>query len=284
VGKALFADVVNAGGRKIAALLESRPEEGVRQLLLAAATGAVVVALSTLASTLGAVAASRYLTPRLWGPGPTVREALGFSFSRLGVIAASLGLAFGWTLLIGAALGLPVGALAGASALASSAPAKIALGLLAALAAMAATLVLFLWFIVRFALIGQVIAMEPLGPLGVFRRSDALTSGSIGPGVAGWVKLRLTLLITVISVVLVIVSLVTGLPAFAVQVIYGNPFDPLNATPEAVPQLLLVPAQLLQVIAGAVFTPVYLAPFAVFYVDMRVRREGFDFALALEAA
>jgi hypothetical protein len=68
-----------------------------------------------------------------------------------------------------------------------------------------------------------------------------------------------------------------------VQMIYGHPFDPLNATPEAVPQLLLVPAQLLQVIGGGVFWPVYLAPWAVFYVDMRVRREGFDFALALEA-
>ena len=75
-----------------------------------------------------------------------------------------------------------------------------------------------------------------------------------------------------------------ALPALVVQGVYGNIFDPTHATPDAVPQALLVPAELLQVLVQSLFSPLYIAFAALFYVDMRVRREGLDLELALERA
>jgi hypothetical protein len=85
---------------------------------------------------------------------------------------------------------------------------------------------------------------------------------------------RAILLVTVVSVILVAVSLLSGMPALIVQFVYGNPLDPVHATP--VPQALLVPAELLQVVGQAVFNPLGLVFYALFYLDIRVRREGLD--------
>jgi hypothetical protein len=46
----------------------------------------------------------------------------------------------------------------------------------------------------------------------------------------------------------------------------------------------VVPAQLLQVIAGAAISPLYVVFQVIFYVDMRVRREGLDLELSTKAA
>ena len=88
---------------------------------------------------------------------------------------------------------------------------------------------------------------------------------------------------TWVFAILLVVGIVTGVPAMIVEFAYGHPFDPAGSDPDAVPQLLLIPAQLLQVGAQAVFSPLYLVFGALFYVDMRVRREGLDLELKLEA-
>jgi len=138
---------------------------------------------------------------------------------------------------------------------------------------------LVLWFLIRFVLASQVLAVEPLGAIASFKRTDALSSGRVGPGVMGLVKGRLTVLITILASILTLVSVVTGLPELVLRAVFGE--LSLFGTPTGVaPQALVVPAQLLQVVAGAVITPLYVVFQVVFYVDMRVRREGLDLELA----
>jgi hypothetical protein len=141
-----------------------------------------------------------------------------------------------------------------------------------------------LWCFLKFAPIGQVLAMEDLGPLATFRRTSALTSGRVGPGLLGLVKVRLTILITIIVLLLMMISLVSSAPVLFLQAVYGNIFDPLHATPDAVPQYLLVPAELVNVAVQSIVAPLYVAFQTVFYIDMRTRREGLDLELKLQRA
>jgi hypothetical protein len=75
----------------------------------------------------------------------------------------------------------------------------------------------------------------------------------------------------------------SGLPALFIQLAYSNPFNPTDPGLSAVPQMLLVPAELLQVVGQAVFNPLGLVFYAMFYLDMRMRREGLDLERRLEA-
>ncbi|KFA88476.1 membrane protein [Archangium violaceum Cb vi76] len=137
-----------------------------------------------------------------------------------------------------------------------------------------------LWYLLRFSLLAPVMAMEDLPAVPSFRRSGALLSGRVGPGFTGRVTVRAMILVTVVSIILIAVSVLCGLPALIIQFIHGSALDPA-ANPA--PQSLLVPAELLQVVGQAVFNPLGLVVYALLYLDMRVRREGLDLERRLEA-
>ncbi len=139
-----------------------------------------------------------------------------------------------------------------------------------------------LWYLLRFSLLAPVLALEDHPMRRAFRRSGELLSGRIGPGFTGRVTVRVMLLVTVLSLVLIAVNLLCGLPALLLQFIYGNPFDP-TAGVARVPNTLLIPAELLQVVGQAVFSPLGLVVYSMLYLDMRVRREGLDLERRLEA-
>ena len=90
--------------------------------------------------------------------------------------------------------------------------------------------------------------------------------------------------ITAMGLIIFLVSLISGAPALIINAIYGNIFDPMNANPDAVPQILLVPAELLNIAAQALITPLYVAFQTSFYLDMRNRREGLDLLRQIETA
>jgi hypothetical protein len=142
-------------------------------------------------------------------------------------------------------------------------------------------LVALLWFIIRVAVAPQVLAVEDVTGWGAFRRAGVLSSGRIGPGFDGWVKVRLTVLITVVGVILFILSGVANAPALIIQQVYGNVFDPMRATPGSLPQHFLVPAELIGTVLSALVQPIFTVVQTLFYVDMRVRREGLDLQLKL---
>ncbi len=234
---------------------------------------------SVLVSQVTGVAATAYIYPRLTGQGPAptvghaVRAAARRLFTTVGAVLLSFGLAAG----VAAVFFTPAVLLVGLGVW----RAKPALVVVAVPVLLVAMVALTLWFVLRFILTAQVTAAEPLSAFKVVRRTGALSSGRVGPGFTGWVKGRLTILVTVVFGILFLVSTLTGLPAVMVHVMYGSALDP---TSDSVPVALLVPAELLQVAASALIDPIYIVFQVIFYVDMRVRREGLDLELALRPA
>ncbi|MFY0577660.1 hypothetical protein ACN28S_28070 [Cystobacter fuscus] len=84
-----------------------------------------------------------------------------------------------------------------------------------------------LWYLLRFSLLAPVLAMEDLSAARSFRRSGELLSGRVEPGFIGRVTVRAMLLVTVVSLILLAVSALFGLPALVVQFAYRDPSQPL---------------------------------------------------------
>lgn len=269
--------------KQMTVLMQSQPEEAFRQLGISlgagGGTGLVFVAVSFIAG----VAASRYIWPAWLGQPVTVGESFARTLKSLPRTLSILLLTLLAPLLVLAVALAPSGALAiGAyQTLDTSPAATVVLALLAALLSGVALVGVVLWWILRFAVVHQVIALEDKGVWETFKRSGDLASGRIGKGFFSLVKWRLMVLITVGAAIIGAVSTLSSLPATLVQLIYGNALDPMNATPENVPQGLLIPLQLISVVAGAVVAPLSTVFTCVFYGDMRVRREGLDLELKM---
>lgn len=200
-----------------------------------------------------------YLLSLLWGIGINVLLALpGAACFGLGALLGRGGAGSGSTIL---GIVLAVGGIL-----------LISLGVLAA----------FLWYFLRFSLLAPVFAVEDLPAIAAFRRSGALISGRVAPGFMGRVKVRAMVLFTALSGIIIAVSLLFSLPTWIVRAAYGQLSDPSNAAAHPVPQLLLVPVELLQVFGQSIFTPLALVFYAMFYLDMRMRREGLDLGRRLD--
>lgn len=274
-----------------AALVTSRMTEELKNdlggtLLRFGVSSGAILLLTLFFTQVEGVAMSAYVYPRHVGTGaPSTGEALRQSLRRLGPTTVSLLLSLAWTLLVGILWQVPAAAaLGGGVVLTTRSGGSAALALLAvgAVLSVLAAVVALLWFVVRFFCLAQVAAVEPASAWQVFRRSDALSSGRVEPGFLGLVKVRLTLLITVVGLVLSVIYVVTGLPSAIVTAAYGNALDPMHSDQTAIPAALLIPAELFQVVVGSLVAPIYAVFAVVFYVDMRVRREGLDLALALD--
>ncbi len=283
VATARFAPALQGGLAAIEAA-QAHPEQVLQQALPALAGIVTVVLLNVAVGQIAGVATTHFVFPRLVDTGtPSVVDALRLAGQRLWPTLGTFALTFAWTALVGLGFLLPGALTVGGGVFAAL---QGSTGLGAALAIIGAGLsglglaVLVVWFLVRFVLTSQVIAIEGLGAVGCFRRTDALSSGRVGPGFGGWVKGRLTILITIVAVIVTVMSFITSLPELALKGVTGG-FDPTRAALDSsAPQWLLVPAQLIQVIAGAVIAPLYVVFQVIFYLDMRVRREGLDLELA----
>ncbi|MET0401114.1 MAG: hypothetical protein ABW123_01870 [Cystobacter sp.] len=240
---------------------------------------------------LNTLVVARYVVPTQLGNEATPQQSFQRAWKRLGSLSGAYLLSLLWGTGILLLLMLPGGVLLGvgaalvAQAQGSGGGASIllAVGLLAA-----GGIVLglgfvggMLWYLLRFSLLGPVLAMEELSARRAFRRSGELLSGRVEPGFIGRVTVRAMLLVTVVSLILIAVSLLFGLPALLLQLIYRDPANPMGSL---APQALLIPAELLQVIGQAVFNPLGLVVYATLYLDMRVRREGLDLERRLDAS
>jgi hypothetical protein len=273
------------GGAKMAELAQNDPGGFAAQMAVGSAGLLGTIFITLLMTEVASVATSHFIYPRLTGgAAPTVTASLAFAWQRFGRTAVAFTLSLGWALGVTLALQVPtVGLVIVGALLKGSVGTVLVLGL-ALFWGVAAAVVAMLWFFLRFMLLSQALGLEDGTALDAFRRAGALSSGRVEPGLLGLVKVRLTVLLTVVAGLLLTVTFVTSLPSLAIQVIYGNIFDPAHATPEAVPQLLLVPAELLQLLVTTLVTPLYVVFQVVFYVDMLVRREGLDLKLKLGAS
>lgn len=268
--------------RRVEETLGTDPESLLRQAVLGGAALCVVLGLYLWVSWLFSVAGTRYMVDSLLGRPTSIGDGLRQMWRRLGTVTLAFVLSTLWGLVVCLISMLP-GALLSAAGLAwaRSSPAGAVLAVFGGGLVILGMLVAALWYMLRFLLTAQVLAMEDKGTLAALRRSGELVSGRVGEGVLGLVKVRATILVTAVAAILLSVGMLAGLPAFIISAVYGNLFDPSQANPDAIPQALLVPAELLQVAAQAVFSPLYLTFTAILYVDMRVRREGLDLELKL---
>jgi hypothetical protein len=263
--------------------VEHAPIEVARQVAIGAAVAVPVLCAYVWVLWLAAIAASRYVVRESLGQSTSAAESVRYAFARLGPANRSLVLVallvaavcFGVVIIVA----IPIGV--GAAFLGSGA------GVLLALLAFAASFFLFLlafwWFVLRFLLIAPVLAVEDRGAVASLRRCGQLVSGRIGPGLMNIVKVRATVLVTVMMLVLLVVTSLGSLPSMLVTFAYSKPWDPAHYSPGLVPERLLIPAELFQVAVQALFGPLYIALGCLFYLDMRVRREGLDLELKLEA-
>jgi hypothetical protein len=246
---------------------------------------AVTLVLTFWVYWLSTLVVARYVVPAQLGEAVKPADGLRRGLSKLGALTVAYLCSLLWAVGITLLLVLPGGALTGVGAWLAAADSGGIVGfLLAGLGVLLGgfgVLAALLWYFLRFSLLAPVLALEDVSALKAFRRSGELLSGRVGPGFAGRVRVRAMILVTVVSSILVAVSLLSGLPALFIQFAYSNPLDPAGVG--AVPQTLLVPAELLQVVGQALFSPLGLVFYAMFYLDMRMRREGLDLEKRLEA-
>lgn len=227
------------------------------------------------------VAGTRYSVDLMLGKPASLEQGVRRAWQKLSATTGAFALSLVWGFGVGLLCMVPGVALIGLGAW---------IGGLGALLAVLGAIVLglgmigaLLWYALRFMLVAQVLAMEDVGAWGALRRSGRLLSGRIGPGFFSLVAVRATILYTAVMFLLLSVNLVSSMPALIIQSTYGHIFDPAHSDPNAVPQALLIPAELFQVGLQALFSPLLVIFAAVFYVDMRVRREGLDLELKLAA-
>jgi hypothetical protein len=257
-------------------LMTQQPEQLQRQAP-AIFTGLSLLLLVVLFGTqVVTTAAAHWVMPTFLGQQARVLDGLTHTARRIGTLLGLFVLAIGWALLALLLFLTPSIALTMVAGLLDSR----ALGVIAVLVMSLSCVAWGLWFFLRFALWGPVVAVEPLGALGAFRRCDELTSGRVAPGLMGLVKMRLMVLISVVALLLLLISLISGAPILVLRAIYDTLLDPAAGD---VPAYLMVPAELLNLTVGAVMYPLYVAFQTIFYADMRARREGLDLELKLRS-
>lgn len=265
--------------------LSHRPMEALPHLLGTMGLFSVAILGALLVAQVAGVATTHFSFTRLTNKGqPNQGDAFRHASARLGTTTLTFLLSMAWSFVVMTVLMLPsVGLGAGAAALGlnDQRGAALALGIVAGLAFLLSSVVLVLWFAIRFILVSQIIAIEPLGALATFRRADALSSGRIAQGLTGLVKVRLTILVTIVGLVLFIMSMLASFPTLIAGAIFGANFTPGHTLNDVVPLSVLLPLQLIQSVLGAMLAPLYVVFQTFFYTDMRVRREGLDLEMAL---
>jgi hypothetical protein len=153
-------------------------------------------------------------------------------------------------------------------ALEDAAVAIVVIGVLAAL-------VVAVWLNIKWIMAPAALMLEGVGPIAALRRSWTLTTGN-------WWRTFGILVLTaiIVSIITQIVATPVSFLAFGFGSFTSTPASTEDALLESLPVLLIVQA------VTAVFTAIGFAfqagVTALLYVDLRVRREGFDIVLLRE--
>lgn len=271
----------------LAEVLSGPPARIVEQLVLPWALFGAVMLVVLYANALATVWTAHYVGPRALGRGsPTRAEAGRATLRQAGTIASSLALSLGWLAVACVVVCVPGAVLAGLGLLAKGDGPNL-LTVILVLAALLLTslglLLTFLWYVVRFVAISPVLALEGPSAWKALWRSRDFVRGRLDAGFMGLAGARAATLLTLVLTAVSVVTFTAGIPTLIIQAVYGNLFSMGNATPEAIPPLLQVPAELFQYVVSAAVMPLYAVFETLYYVDVRVRREGLDLLQKLEA-
>ncbi|WP_299165990.1 glycerophosphoryl diester phosphodiesterase membrane domain-containing protein [uncultured Arthrobacter sp.] len=153
-------------------------------------------------------------------------------------------------------------------ALEDAAVAIVVIGVLAAVA-------VAIWLNIKWIMAPAALMLEGVGPIGALRRSWTLTTGN-------WWRTFGILVLTsiIVSIITQVVAAPVSFLAFGLGSFTSAPASTEAALLESLPVLLIVQA------VTAVFTAIGFAfqagVTALLYVDLRIRREGFDIVLLRE--
>lgn len=227
--------------------LPSLPDLTTGFAVLLVAVVVATIALPILLAAVTGAASDRYLG-RATTIEASLRRALGCYWRIVGayilVFLAIIAVILGLGL-VAASLAFLVGGVA---------------SILVAFAYVVGTIAALIWITVTWSFIAQAVVVEDAGALGAMRRSRRLVAGS------RWRVIGINLLLVLIQVVLF--SIPSSFVALVLVPIQGNAGVAL--------------ANLVGAFAQVLYYPVQLGTLTLLYYDLRVRKEGFDLALAAE--
>ncbi len=267
----------------LTALLKGTDPSLAQNLLLASGVDVALTVASVLVAFVWTIPVAAIALGELRGQPLSAAGALSSVTDAARPLLSLLLRSFGLIAVVSLAAFAPAALMFGAALLTDGLPRAIATLCAAGFGALA---VLFvpLWMVIRFYFLGPVFAGESLAPAAALKRTGALSSGRVEPGPLGVVKLRLSVVISVVGTVLVIIGLLGNAPSLVLHLVYGSLFDFFEQNSSAVPVWLLVPAELFGLVVSAIFSALYVTMAVAAYADIRARREAFDIELALERA
>ena len=155
-----------------------------------------------------------------------------------------------------------------------------ALGLVLALLGLVGALFIslgsFLVVLLRYVLVPQVVVAEGLTGSAALARSSALMAGRSGQKFGDLPKIRGSLLILVIGMVSNAIVLVASVPGLILRL-----SDPDNSI--HLGSVGAIVSEVLALLGESAVAPFGMLALVLFYVDLRVRREGVDLDLATDA-
>jgi len=271
------------GGRVLEdALSEGFNGEVVRQLGLGLGLAAALAFLSLGLSQAASLGVQAEIWPRLLGEAPPAGQWSRRLRAQGPALLGAFVVAQLWLVGLMVAVSIPGAAVFMLGLQLDGTAAWVAWGA-AALLEVGGLVGVLLWYVMRFLLVPTVLAVEEVGMREALRRAGVLVRGRVGPGWGDLVALRATLVLAAAFALLLGVGFLTSLPSLLVQGLYGNLFNPDAGPPGLAFQLLSIPAELVETAGSALLSPLYFSLFAYFYLDVRMRREGLDLQLRLDA-
>jgi len=235
---------------------------------LAIVGGLVTVALSVVASAMLQGIIVVEVTRQTLGEKSTFRQLWARVKGRVPALA-------GWSLLVGLAITLAIGVLAGLIALLAITlgPVGVALAVLVGIVGGLALVAIFVWVGTKLSLVPSAISIERLGIGAAIRRSWSLTTGSF------WRTFGIELLVLVM---LNFASQVISFPlSFVGGIVIGlvDPNGQMSGTTIVVVILIGIVTVGLTLVITAITVVVQSGSTALIYLDRRIRTEALDLEL-----
>src|SRR5260370_2834565 len=206
-------------GLALATAARNDPTEVVRQSAVAVGTSVAIFTVYAWVIWFASIAGARYVVGECLSQKPSPAGSIRYAFTRLGTATRSLFLLALISAVACLVLGTAMSVALFVGMMLSSKGLIVFFGTMVGFFAFA---VGFLWFLLLFLLIAPVLAMEELGAMASIKRSGQLMTGRIGPGVMSAVKVRATVLITAMMLVVLVGTSLGSIPSVFLTLAYAK--------------------------------------------------------------
>lgn len=222
------------------------------------------------------VVITSYIADAYLGKIPSVRDCLRRFSTRIG---SSIWTCLLSQLLLGSTLFFPLAALVAVRLFTAIYPPESFITLLltggASILLLIASLVPVLVIFMRLMVIVPAVALEELSGWKAVKRSSTLVRYDPGLGILYWGEMRLSFLLLPLFIIELLLASVTFLPLILYQVSETVQHGSTGQSGSP-PDTIVIFSQVLVFLSSAFILPLYSIATALFYYDVRIRREGFD--------